>query len=419
MESISRFEAREELKRVLSSHNFAKAKKKSRFLEFVCEQAMLGNGDKLNEYLIGVEVYDRGPDFNPQDDAIVRVQACEIRRSLRDFYSREGKDDPWRIDLPPGHYVPVFAHAQDTAPAAEEPPVAVPSRRPSLLVTALAVACLLLALALVRDRFFRAPAPPRSAAALPPGADWFWKPFLPPAEAPLLVLPNHPMLRAAHAGDTPARLKHGIPVPKDSLPEFRDTMHFRELREFVFIPDTTDFTGLGEALGLVDLFEFFAAAGQKLHVKSSRLVDFEALKRGNAILLGGNQVWGGRIFLYPEGFRFHIGGIVNTTPRPGEQPVYKPEFDPVTNSLRRDYALLLMLPNENRDQRILLLHGIYTQGTQAAMEYVANPDRLRQLRTGLLKLSPNPKYFQALLTTPVENGVPGQASLVAARLIPD
>jgi hypothetical protein len=419
MESISRFEAREELKRVLSSHNFAKAKKKSRFLEFVCEQAMLGNGDKLNEYLIGVEVYDRGPDFNPQDDAIVRVQACEIRRSLRDFYSREGKDDPWRIDLPPGHYVPVFARAPDTAPAAEEPPVAVPSRRPSLLVAALAVACLLLALALVRDRFFRAPAPPRSAAALPPGADWFWKPFLPPAEPPLLVLPNHPMLRAAHAGDAPARLKHGIPVPKDSLPEFRDTMHFRELREFVFIPDTTDFTGLGEALGLVDLFEFFAAAGQKLRVKSSRLVDFEALKRGNAILLGGNQVWGGRIFLYPEGFRFHIGGIVNTTPRPGEQPVYKPEFDPVTNSLRRDYALLLMLPNENRDQRILLLHGIYTQGTQAAMEYVANPDRLRQLRTGLLKLSPNPKYFQALLTTTVENGVPGQASLVAARLIPD
>lgn len=48
------------------------------------------------------------------------------------------------------------------------------------------------------------------------------------------------------------------------------------------------------------------------------------------------------------------------------EPLYKPEFDPVTNSLRRDYAQVLMLPNEQRDQRILLVYGIYTQGSQAA-----------------------------------------------------
>jgi hypothetical protein len=112
---------------------------------------------------------------------------------------------------------------------------------------------------------------------------------------------------------------------------------------------------VGEALGLLDLFQLLGDAGQKIHVKAGRLVDFESVKLGNTILLGGNQSWSGRIFLYPEGFEFHAEVISNRRPRAGEQTLYKPEFDPVTNSLRRDYALVLMLPNQRRDQRILLI----------------------------------------------------------------
>lgn len=66
MDSIPLCEKREELKRLLQSKHFAKTKRVSRFLEFVCEQTLLGNSEKLNEYLIGVEIYERGPDFDPQ-----------------------------------------------------------------------------------------------------------------------------------------------------------------------------------------------------------------------------------------------------------------------------------------------------------------------------------------------------------------
>jgi hypothetical protein len=45
-----------------------------------------------------------------------------------------------------------------------------------------------------------------------------------------------------------------------------------------------------------------------------------------------------------------------------------------------------------------------------------------ELRKALLNLSPDrktiPPYFQLLLTTAVENAVPGKASLVAVRIIP-
>lgn len=429
MDPITLYEKRGELRRVLQSKCFAKARKKSRFLEFVCEQTFLGNAEKLNEYLIAVEVYERSPDFNPQEDPIVRVQAHEIRRSLKEYYQEEGKTSAWRIDLPPGHYVPVFTKvAAEEAPGGEERAASAPPQRRVIprnaLLVGLALACAILGLLLLRERLrirdamsLRAP-----EASLPEGLVWFWKPFLPPAGPPLIAIPNHPLLRAAHEGDSPQILARSHLISKESLLEFRDTSHYRELKGFYFVPNTTDFTAVGEALGLFNFFELFASVGQKFRLKPSRLVDFEEIKRGNSILLGGNQPWSSRIFLYPEGFRFHAGVMLNNHPQPGERPVYKPEFDPVSNALSRDYALVLMLPNEKKDERILLIYGIYTQGSQAAIDYVTNAEHLAELRKALVQVSPDhkslPAYFQALLETTVENSVPGKTSLVAVRAIP-
>src|SRR5208282_1369399 len=67
------------------------------------------------------------------------------------------------------------------------------------------------------------------------------------------------------------------------------------------------------------------------------------------------------------------------------------------------------------------VYGIYTQGSQAAIEYLTRAERLPALHTALAALAPDPKtpppYFQALLQTTVENSVPGKASLVAVRAV--
>jgi hypothetical protein len=426
---VSLFEKREELRRILESKHFASAPKKTRFLEFVSEQTFLGSGDKLNEYLIGVEVYDRGPEFNPQKDPIVRVQAHEIRRLLKEYYEENGKDSLIRVDLPSGHYVPVFrrstAEEADEAKPAIEPQRFGPQRGKWLhtaLTWILAATSLMLAFLLVtRGGHGKAVHPGSAATALPEGLEWFWHPFLPPAEPPLIVIPNHPLLRAAHDGDSPQTLAEGHEIPKAELPEFRDTIHFRELKRFLFVPSITDFTSVGETMGLVGLCQMLSDVGEKYRVQQSRLVNLEEIKQDNAILLGGNQAWSGRVFLNVEGFHFQSGVIYNRSPRAGEKALYKPEFDPVTNQLRRDYALVLMLPNERSENRVLLIYGIYTQGSQAAIEYLINPERMTELRKALTDLSADhktvPPFFQALLTTTVENAVPGNSSLVAVRAI--
>jgi hypothetical protein len=427
--SISLFEKREELRRILESRHFASSPKKSKFLDFVSEQTFLGNGEKLNEYLIGVEVYDRGPEFNSQKDPIVRVQAHEIRRLLKKYYEEEGKDSQTRLDLPAGAYVPVFvripAGRSVVAELATSALIPLSRRRSGLhlaLTLSLAVFCVIFGLLLIaRSRQVVKTAQSSHAAGLPDGLDWFWRPFLPPAGPPLIVIPNHPLLRAAHDGDSAQTLASGHEIPKSEVPEFRDTIHFRELKRFRFVPSVTDFTSVGETIGVVSLCQMFLRVDQRCHLQQSRLVNLEEIKANNAILLGGNQSWSGRVFLNVEGFHFQSGLILNRNPQAGEKPVYKPEFDPITNQLRRDYALVLMLPNERSDNRVLLIYGVYTQGSQAAIEYLINPERMSELHRALMNLSADhrtvPPYFQALLTTTVENAVPGNCSLVAVRSI--
>jgi hypothetical protein len=429
-DEFSLYEKRDELRRVVQSRHFANSPKKIRFLEFIAEQTFQGNSGKLNEYLIGAEVYDRGANFDQQKDPIVRVQAHEIRRLLKKYYEEEGKNGLLRIDLPPGHYVPVFSRSvspdavEAESPTPDTGSVSTGINRLHLAVTVLlAVACLVLAMLLVRrggpDASF---SPSRQAApALAANLDWFWHPFLPPADAPLIVIPNHPLLRAAHGGDSPQTLAGGHEIPKASLPEFRDTIHFRELKRFVFVPSLTDFTSVGETMGLVDLCQMFFRMGDTCKVQQSRLLNFDEIKNNNVILLGGNQSWSGRVFLNVEGFHFQDGLIINRKPEPGEKPLYKPEFDPVTNELTRDYALVLMLPNERKENRVLLIYGIYTQGSQAAIEFLTSPEKMAQLRAALAGLSADhktiPPYFQVLLSTTVENSVPGNTSVIAVRKV--
>lgn len=106
--TIPEAEARLALVRVLSCDSFAGAPQLSRFLQFVVVSTLEGQAERLKGYTIGVEALGRRPDFDPQADPIVRVEAIRLRAALRRYYEGEGASDPIVIEIPRGGYVPVF-----------------------------------------------------------------------------------------------------------------------------------------------------------------------------------------------------------------------------------------------------------------------------------------------------------------------
>jgi serine/threonine-protein kinase len=97
-----------QLDRILSSKSFRQADRLKRFLSFTVNETMAGRGEQLKEFVIGVEVFGKGPSFDPRSDPIVRVQARRLRAQLARYYHEEGHADETLIELPKGGYTPVF-----------------------------------------------------------------------------------------------------------------------------------------------------------------------------------------------------------------------------------------------------------------------------------------------------------------------
>jgi TolB-like protein/Flp pilus assembly protein TadD len=107
---------REELARILRSRIFSLSRRMKRFLRFVVETTLEGRADYLKEYVIGTEVYDRKPPYEPSQDSIVRTEARRLRSKLKEYYESEGKMDPLFIGFRAGSYVPVFAPREQLNP---------------------------------------------------------------------------------------------------------------------------------------------------------------------------------------------------------------------------------------------------------------------------------------------------------------
>ncbi|MGH8156190.1 MAG: FlgO family outer membrane protein, partial [Rhodanobacteraceae bacterium] len=113
---------RAELQRILASDVFSKAPILSRFLSYLV-QLRIDGGDTTppKEYTIGVDVFERGADFDPRVDTIVRVQARRLRKRLSGYYEDRGRNDPVRITVPKGHYQVEIADAEQVKQGLDEP----------------------------------------------------------------------------------------------------------------------------------------------------------------------------------------------------------------------------------------------------------------------------------------------------------
>ena len=107
---------------LIASSQFKDTTRMKRMLRYLVAETLEGRGKRLKGYSIGLEVFDRPDDFDPQADTIVRVQAGQLRRRLDLYYSKDGRDSDIRIVVPKGTYVPRFEfRSEKPEPAAAGP----------------------------------------------------------------------------------------------------------------------------------------------------------------------------------------------------------------------------------------------------------------------------------------------------------
>ncbi len=102
-----------QVERICSCDEFKTKDLLCRFLSYILSEYLAGREQNLKGYNIGIDVFNRGEDFDPGQDALVRIHAGRLRRMLDLYYLKEGKNDEIRIEIPKGAYSPKITYKKE------------------------------------------------------------------------------------------------------------------------------------------------------------------------------------------------------------------------------------------------------------------------------------------------------------------
>ena len=133
----------------MTSEEFSASLRAQAFLTYIVHETVEGRADGLKGTTVAQDVFEKGADFDPNQDSIVRVHARRLRAMLRDYYLAYPGRDPVVITMPKGGYKIEVKPSETTVSPAPEARL----RKQKLLSPGFVVAgCVVLLLGLVNGR---------------------------------------------------------------------------------------------------------------------------------------------------------------------------------------------------------------------------------------------------------------------------
>ncbi|WP_031498414.1 helix-turn-helix domain-containing protein [Bryobacter aggregatus] len=393
------------VQRIVTSGLLQRATRLKAFLIHASEHALLHPGEALTEHQIGCAVFERDQTYSPADDNIVRVHARQLRQRLDEYFHTEGREEAIVLEIPKGSYVPVFRNREDY-------PVAVPreggwNRLHSVLaavILVLGVGCCLL----WRESRFAAPE-----------ASWILASIFTPGQSTRVVVPDSSfgLLQGFLGRNVPLEdyLKPGYPDslgwPVEKGQDYVDRAKASVSRPYTTFADTVTASRIGAE-----------AERHRWQPKFSFPRDLMArdLGTGNVILLGSpkSNPWAS---LFEANMNFqsffsherNLGGIVNRSPRVGEEK----EYVRVTKNGYPGEAYALIGLHVSAGNRVLTLSGTNMEGTEAAFEFAASPAQSRELlgQLGLREAPVGAYALEVVLRTYAIAGTARDTRVLAVR----
>lgn len=114
----------EQARRIAESGALGRSRSYARLLEYLVQCSERGVRPK--EVEIAADVFDKGSEFDPNQDAFVRVYVHNLRHKLERYYAAHPSDDGVRLQIPRGEYRLAVAAAEEptrTRTAWATPPI--------------------------------------------------------------------------------------------------------------------------------------------------------------------------------------------------------------------------------------------------------------------------------------------------------
>ena len=396
------------VQRVVESTAFAKSERLSTFLTCICELTLAGRASEINEQKIGTAVFGRPVDYDSTIDGIVRPQASRLRQRLDLYFSGEGAEEPIRITLPRGSYVPSFE----------------PHSRPSQTLQAPAA---------LPD----SPSPPASAEPMLPQtrtqkAPWGWigvtfilavallavglievsnstrRDLHSPASHPLWgMLFRNDQQTLVVPSDTGLVLWRGVTKKSIDLPgylrgDYREESPQGATKAELDVADlgSRRYTSIVDLDVVKDLQHVADSEKGKFDIRYTRDVRPNDLKSGNVVLIGAAAAnpW---VELFEPKMNFVFSDahmrqytVVNRAPVGSEPAKWSADYD---DPQKRIYGVVAFLPNLRGTGNVLILEGTSMSGTECAWDFVSDDSSLLPFLRKIKRADGTVPHFQLVL----------------------
>jgi hypothetical protein len=385
-----------QLARMLASPLFSQSKRYAPFLRHVVQKSLGGEEDSLRERVLGIELFGRAPDYDSNNDPVVRVTAGEVRKRIALYYDDSLHRNEFRIDLPVGTYVAQFhpgppadeeqsatpeSSAVEAGPAASPEPAAAAhtaeaverTRVPKKPLVAAAVILAVLACAGLAWKFER-----RTPSAL----DAIWGNLASPQSATVIAVGEPPPL-----------------YPKDNTSE--EPSARQHLRDYHI--------SLSDLQALIRIVRLLDHRGIAYRVQPANTTTFADLRQEPAVLLGGlDNSWAMRA---QQNLRFRLqtdgNGVdwISDSHDPDARK-WSLDFNRPYSKVTTDYAIVAFFRDPGTQQPTLIIAGMGENGTKAASEFITDDAQLHNALGEALR-KPGGGNFEVVLTTEVINGSSG------------
>jgi hypothetical protein len=389
---------RQELAELLKTDYFANSKRYPALLLYVVEKTLEGRSEDLKERVLGIEVFQREPDYDTNSDTIVRVTAGEVRKRLAVIYHESEFEHAVQITLPTGSYVPEFFlnTVSDAAVPPSETDLAVTRdnsplepgnsssvqrstpfwlmrdrRAAGVMLALLAVACFALFLRLRTE-------------ANNTSVDRFWQP-LRVSSTPAIICPGAVIFSTNGLKGIAQAEK------KDEYP----------------------YTSISTAGVIANLVDLFAKYHMEYVVQPTSTITLTDMTRHPVVLIGAyDNEWTLRL-LNDLRFRFAANP---------ERQIYD-ETNPSTIWVRPkgmpfkdqdDFAIVARFHDKLTDNTVIVIAGVGKNGTEAAARFVTTPRYLDLLNQQIKDWAS--KNLEIVIKTKVVDSKTGAPSIEAVHV---
>jgi hypothetical protein len=421
------------VQRILATQRFVHSAFLTNFLLYICDRKFEGREDEITEHQIGIRALGRSDSYNTGDDNIVRNYARILRKRLEEYFADEGRNEPLRIVIPSGHYVPIF-EVNTLAPSDVSDSVE-PETDPAQSLVAGASGKLGIGALRHSMRRYWMPAALLLAVCIatpiylaihtrsPHLYDLFWEEILDRSRATYII--------PADSGfsimqDISGKEMHlfdyvsGNPESTFPWPNLAKSGKNGAFR----VPSLSNLTSTADlaiVAGIARLPQFLDSGARVTYAHDIRMED---LQHSNVILIGGphSNPWV-ELFEPESNFRMdflmYMGRIypggrsfVNKHPLPNEQPAYS---NISNNEPHVTYALVSFLPSIDGAGHVLLLEGEGMAGTQAAGDFLLDQRDMNPILAKARLPDGSIGPFEVLLQTSEVGASAPEARIVVER----